>query len=363
VLTIVIPTHNRPHHCTALLRMFKKCGFDFPVLFADSSSKADADALKDSCGQDAEVRHFSCDTIFVDKILSVLRSIRTPFVALHADDDILLPHAARAAVEFLTKSPDFSVAHGYTVDFSISNDIFDLTGVRWFTPSISEEEPLQRMYHLLRRYQPCYWAVIRRDIAEEAFATSQMIPQLTALREVASMVTMALRGKIERLPCIFSMRGTEQSHSKLSDVNPFYAMAEDSEGFFSKFGVYRNVLVDKMIDAASAQNGARMMNGEKLRHAFNLMHAIQYAPEIDSGYLNYTLQRLLDPSMPEPSALSQQRDFGVARRDDQVHRCDGRTYLWRKELLTAEPRHEIAISREEIDRVEQQINHYHLHLD
>ncbi len=52
---------------------------------------------------------------------------------------------------------------GYVVDFGIHDGVFDIRRVRYFTPTIGADEPLQRLYDLVRRYQPFLWAVFRTE--------------------------------------------------------------------------------------------------------------------------------------------------------------------------------------------------------
>ena len=75
------------------------------------------------------------------------------------DDDILLPHAVEQCLGFLRANQDHVAAWGYVVDYGIAQDQqFDMYRVRWFTPGIDEPTPLERIYHLCRRYQPFFWA-------------------------------------------------------------------------------------------------------------------------------------------------------------------------------------------------------------
>jgi hypothetical protein len=51
----------------------------------------------------------------------------------------------------------------------------------------------------------------------------------------------------------------------------------------------------------------------------------------------------------------------LGRRPGDIENViDDRTYLWRQEVLSAEPANEIEITRDELTRVEAQLAHYEL---
>jgi hypothetical protein len=84
------------------------------------------------------------------------------------DDDIPLPHAIAECVTFLSKNKDYAAAWGYVVDFTAHGTDIDLFRVRWFAPSIDEQTSLERIYHLVRRYHPFFWAVYRKEVLSQS---------------------------------------------------------------------------------------------------------------------------------------------------------------------------------------------------
>lgn len=374
MLTVLIPTRNRPLHCLALLTMFEHCGLRWPVVFADSSNAENAERLSVGCGDRAEILHYPEHFHFESKTLAAVSDVSTPYLAFLPDDDVALPHALKSCHEFLQKHSDFVAAHGYVLDFRIAQNVFDMTRVRWFTPDISEDEPLQRLYHLLRRYQPFFWSVYRTEALQEALTASNIAPQLTVFRELTTMATMVLRGKIARLPCVFLLRGMEQSQSSISQTNPFHAMLEDAPGFFALYDTYRNLLLDH-IERAQANGKGEHPSRAYLKHLVDLMHVILFAPLIDSGMLNAAVQRLLgnDPAMHAKSQWGGQArtdwDDKATRPAKRISRAGRRgvpitngtrRYVWRRAVLKAEPREEIKVSKGERQLVESQLDHYDL---
>jgi len=165
-LTLILPTHNRPRHAAAQLRFFKACGLRHHIVVADSSDPAEAEAMRAACTGIADYRRF--DPVAPDKLLTTVRSVQTPFVVMAPDDDIAFPHAIDAALEYLARHPDHVAAHGYTLRFGLQGNDVDIHSVYSFVPSIDHDDPLERHYDLMRRYQPFYWAVFRREILVSA---------------------------------------------------------------------------------------------------------------------------------------------------------------------------------------------------
>ena len=79
------------------------------------------------------------------------------------DDDISFPHTIDACLDHLRRNPDTVVAQGYVLGFSAIERSIDIHSMQWFIGSIAESTPLRRLYELMRRYQPFYWAVFRTD--------------------------------------------------------------------------------------------------------------------------------------------------------------------------------------------------------
>jgi hypothetical protein len=94
-----------------------------------------------------------------------------------------------------------------------------------------------------------------------------------------------------------------------------------------------------------------------LNHLLDTIHSVWLKFNFDSGIMNFATQQLLDGktlNLPPPqSPLPWQR----IRRKDVVHYRRGKgRYIWRTNVLNAEPRSEIHISSGEIKHVESQLD-------
>ena len=200
----------------------------------------------------------------------------------------------------------------------------------------------------------------------------------SCFEELTIMNVAAAQGKIARLPHIFSLRGMEKSLSAVVQTHPMYGFLYDAERLFSSYVLYRNNLVaflrthmeasawdhaTRKIEAAVAEGvveGHRGAGATTVEQLLDVIHMIKMVPAFDTGQLNYAAQRLLGAPYP-PIPITPQWSGPMDRRNGDVVRpgnSRGRSYLWRHEVLVAEPRDEIHIDEAEISRVETQLDRY-----
>jgi glycosyltransferase domain-containing protein len=398
-LTVILPTHNRPGYCAAQLRFLRDCGLTHPIVVADSSNPADAQAVRDACSGIARYLHFDPSIGVTKKLARTLRTIETPFVVAAPDDDVTFPHAIEAALAHLQQNPDFAAAHGYVLHFAAHGDDFDIHHVSGFTPTIAHEDPLQRLYYLIRRYQPFFWAVFRTDAYAAAMKASSGVEGLI-FQELTFAATAALGAKIARLPMVFSMRGMEESMSRLDRIHPFFWFLQDSRTFFARYAAYKSKLLLRLRRQALGAKPLRVRlglwkrallsglrsvrrhghagipslrrlvrnrgfafpEGADLEQVVDMIHGIWLAEQVDFGILNHTVRRLLGDPLPPISVPPVWTEWREPAPGDEVHSSPRgvHRYIWRREVLTAEPREEIAITPDEMAQVERELDDYRL---
>jgi glycosyltransferase domain-containing protein len=363
-LTVLIPTYNRPEHCAALLRFFRDCGLPHAIVVLDSSSSPAAERVRAACVSIAEYRQF--EPTFNNKSLSVLRTIDTPFVVMVPDDDVTFPHAIDAALDHLIHHPGFAMAQGYTLRFGFHDNDVDVHSVYSFVPSVDQDDPLHRLFYLIRRYQPFSWAVFRREVLMSSLELARPFEK-PLFNEMMFMNSAVLQGKVAMLPLIYAMRGMEASHSPVTSSHPLFAVLHDAQQFFADYTRYRTALADfiraRQLAAVDRQYRDPVSGNpdSRLEQLIDVVHGTWLAREADLGAFNHAAQLLLgmqkpllrgDPVWPGGRPLGE---------GDLVHRGAGdRRYIWRREVLEAQPREEITIGRTEIATVEHQLDLYRL---
>jgi hypothetical protein len=138
---------------------------------------------------------------------------------------------------------------------------------------------LRRVYHLIRRYQPFFWSVFRTDKLLTALRHART-SGIVFFQEMTFMATIVVLGKFTRLPCIYTLRGTEESLTSRAQSHPFFALLDDSDGFFSNYHRYRESLA-VLIEAKSEP---LVLSPKQVRHFINLLHTIYFRPDLDARY-------------------------------------------------------------------------------
>jgi glycosyltransferase domain-containing protein len=353
MLTALVPTRNRPDECARQLRFLRGNEFAHRIIVLDASEPANSEAVRRACSGIAEFRHFGPEYRMADKLAAAVADVATPYVVLIPDDDIVLPLAIADAIAFLEGHPDFVVAHGYFVAFDPHIDAIDMNRMIGFTPSIVDEEPLWRLYNFLRRYQSFYWGVFRTGIFRTA-VTAACAMQVVTFRELTALSTAILQGKVARLRSVYALRGPVKSHAAIHQSHPFFFFLRDAREFFTNYVLFRDGIA-----AFIRRNGIATPPGVPLEQLLDLTYAAYLGREVDTGTINHAVQLLLGdalpPIQPEPVPGWQEPVEG-----DVVHRspADNRRYIWRRQVLDAEPRDEIAFGSEDMVRVERQLEHY-----
>ena len=373
-LTIILPTHNRVDLCKAQVRFLQRWGIHHRVIVADSSDVPD-DGLREACTGLIEYRRFDPETLPDIKLAVVARSVSTPYVAMMTDDDISFPHTIDACLDYLRRNPDTVVAQGYVLGFSAIERSIDIHSMQWFIGTIAEPTPLRRLYELMRRYQPFFWAAFRTDVYVRAMEAANAVKG-TFFQELAFTATVSLLGNAARLPMIQTLRGDEESHTPAAESHPFFWFLKDARLFFNTYARYRDALVDLLHELDTGRPPkkgalfrlARLLGGdapvesgpESAGHVIDIIHATYFGREVDTGKINHVARMLLgDPVGPLPLPKPAERNLAIGP-GDLMHPSSipERRYVWRDAVVNAEPRSEITITPEEIARVEAALDIY-----
>jgi hypothetical protein len=222
--------------------------------------------------------------------------------------------------------------------------------LRFFTPSLDHDDPLQRYYHLMRRYQPGHFAVLRTEALRRAISLSTKAAG-AIFQEVISMAALALQGKIARLRNVFTFQGPDISFHPIGRTDPTRWFMEDAGSFLRHYRRHRRLLMrfaDELGIAAPVET--------RLGQLIDVINAVWLNRNFDNGMLNHTARILLGDDLPPLAGRIPPTPQGDVGPGDIVHHgANGRRYIWRRTVLEAEPREEITISAGEMIRVMDQL--------
>jgi glycosyltransferase domain-containing protein len=349
VLTVIIPTRNRPDNLPGQLRLFQRA--PYPVIVADSSDPENAARIRAVVPGFVEYRALATEVTLYDKLELVLSSVETPFVLVVSDRKITFPHAVDPLLAHLIAREDHVAALGYIIGFTAHEDTIDINRVIWFTPTIADDDPLQRHYHLMQRYQSWAFGVFRTAPLLRAMTQARRV-EGAVFQETLQMNALALQGKMARLPIILSLQSEERSFHLPKRNNPFFWFLDDIGSFFRHYVTYRSALTHFIREL-----GISPPANSDLDQLVDMVHAVWLHRNFDNGVLNHAARLLLGDALPPLSGPDARVSWREPADDDMV-RQGARRYVWRDEVLRAEPRDEIRISENEMERVMAQLDVY-----
>jgi glycosyltransferase domain-containing protein len=346
---VIVPTRNRPDNLPGQLRLLQRASY--PIVIADSSDPINAARISAMMPDCARLEAFAPELSLYDKLELVLRTIETPYVLVVSDRKITFPHAIEPLLDQLIAQEDYVSAMGYVVGFKVYPNAIDINRVIWFTPTIAEDDPLQRHYHLMRRYQSWAFCVFRTTSLLRA-AVQARRAKGPIFQELLLMNALALQGKMSRQPHILSLQSEERSFHPPKRNDPFYWFIDDIGSFFEHYVTYRSALTDFMHDLGILPPPNRDLN-----QLIDMIHAVWLYRNFDDGVLNHAARLLLGDAV-RPISGPELPDTRRRRSWRDIVRRGARRYVWRDEVLRAEPSDEIQISKEEINRVTDQLDVY-----
>src|SRR5690242_9715163 len=100
-LTIVVPTYNRYPFLLRLLRYFRSTHVPHVLVLDSSSIGTPGDELQQLLQEPwIQYRRFPSDRLPTSKIAEGLAAVQTPYAAMCADDDYIVPRALEQCLEF-----------------------------------------------------------------------------------------------------------------------------------------------------------------------------------------------------------------------------------------------------------------------
>lgn len=289
---LIIPTFERPAALKALLVFLAARQFRYPIVILDSSSEAvRAENIANVKGLGLKIGYGAYDpaTKPFDKFRDGLSRIQAPYCALCADDDLILPDALDAALDFLDAHPDYGMAHGNYFTFLPNGDgkgSLDILDVLYDSPSIDLADPLGRISTLFQRYQATTYGFYRTKLLHGIFHVTQPVESLLARELLASALTAAA-GKIARLPIFSHGRSMAPSHH-YAHWHPLEWLMRDAPGLFGEYAKYRAILLANLPDHFTnrpVEETARLID---TIHAFYL---VRHVPVESQGFI---LEKLLN---------------------------------------------------------------------
>lgn len=250
--TLVVPTFNRPILLGDLLTFLASCGAPFRIIVADSSIADTQERNRRLCESlplRIEHRGFAADTGFFDKLLAVCTMVDSPFIALCADDDLVLPDAIEASRRFLEANPDHVSCHGDYYSCLYDAGVPKLS-LNIAVEAFDDEGAVDRVLHVLSRYQAVFYAVHRTEPFRRMLVRVRGIPSAHH-GELYSAIAIVLAGKVGRIDRPFSVRNSSVPSVMTSGLyDPNRLLVFSVRRFFAEYLPMRRLAVRDLTDPA-----------------------------------------------------------------------------------------------------------------
>ena len=214
-VTLIIILHNRHANLDRLLEFYRD--FDFPIVIADSSEKAHSFSEK----KDLVKYIYTPGITYTQKIELAVNQISTPYVALCADDDFVIPEGLFECVSFLDQHDDYSTAQGLILRYykdTIKHQVrFDLLYKGDY--SLHSDKPTERLERLFNPYKSLLYAVHRTSVLQEVFKDAGYAFTNLYLNEYLASIGPVLLGKTMDLPALYQVREHSDSSDDKTAIN------------------------------------------------------------------------------------------------------------------------------------------------
>jgi glycosyltransferase domain-containing protein len=278
--TLIIPTYNRAGLLAALLSYLETEQADCRVLVLDSSNPEVLAANR------ARVAASSLDIEFVDSADLVLdekwrqgiHKVSTPYCALCADDDLVVFDGLRRCLDALRGDPAAVAAQGFSFTFLPRPDgDVELNNIVYFTPSIDEGSPLQRLARLFEQYQAPSYGAFRTPALQRIFDTLQPMTKILP-RELLWSALTVIEGHLIRLPD-FSYGRSMGPSGAYEHWHPLEWLCKDPDNLFANYLRYRELMAGIVIQRPD--NELRSEDVHNILDLIHLRYLAKHAP--DSG--------------------------------------------------------------------------------
>lgn len=292
--TLVIPTYNRPRELGALLTYLGRLGVEFRILVLDSSRPDEREANQRRIeATKLRVKHaeYPIETHPFDKFRDGIDRVETPFCAMCADDDLIVPEGSARCVAALRADSSVAVAQGYSFMFGEhAGERFDLVNVLYFKSTIAEDDPLARLLSLFETYQATTYGHYRTEVLRGVFHGVRPIRSILG-RELLSSALATVAGKVVRLDCFSNGRSIGAS-AAYEHWHPLEWMAKDPQQLLQEYSEYRRILTDA-VALKIADCGGALRPRDDIERCIDLVHLLYLVKHAPVPALRFIIEQQL----------------------------------------------------------------------
>lgn len=264
LLTIIIPTYNRPESLLRTVRFLRRQSPALPLIVADGSAAQYTPHNAQCAGFGDNVVYFHEPSIadenpwknYCRRMQQALARSDTPYSVACADDDLLISENAVQAAKFLDENPSYVGCHGHYLQFEYVGDIIRIPNVEYQEPSIDTNEISGRLLQLFSRYEALFYAVFR-TATMRVLLDRYSEPDPPLWPEIYHSTSAVIAGKIHRSNTIYCLRniGNPPHYRAQASYRNFGEwIAADLDGFLAHYIKYRASALEWAATSADENN-------------------------------------------------------------------------------------------------------------
>jgi len=250
MLTVLIPTKNRPYVVANQIKYLDSAKFPFHVIYVDASNDDLFSKLSNYLNQadlNVSVEHHKAIKVDSDFVASRsyqqtregLKLVRTPYVVFAGDDDYHHPDGLMELVSALDAEPDASTCGGMGVVLTTfreqGSEGFKMLPGKSPTPLVGAADPFFRVQQHLATYSASYFNVRRTDLSLQAMEAVSNWEIPGGMTEVLESLSLAALGKFLRIPKWFLTRHIHHRSASSTTTSGFDLLHPQFQENYFKF--------------------------------------------------------------------------------------------------------------------------------
>jgi glycosyltransferase domain-containing protein len=250
LVTIFIPTMNRPDMLLRLLHYLDQQNFKGHISIGDSSDDERAALIQQGMAPIKKrlniiyrrypgINEYRC-------MQDMLNTVSTPYLAYVADDDFIVPESLKQCVRFLEDNADYSIAHGRGLVFNLDREgaygkIVQAGPYR--QPRIEADQASQRLLEYLNDYSVAIFSVQRSDDWRDIYRDIHTVEDRAVGGELITCLLTVAKGKAKELDCLYLIRQMHTRRYGLPDVYDWIT----SPHWHSSYMALQRRLIDELV--------------------------------------------------------------------------------------------------------------------
>lgn len=250
MVSIIIPTYNRPNHLRRTLDYYQGDKDYFKIIVADSSSDENKIINKEiiSSFPNLDILYLSDYSPEINpffKFADALNYVKSKYCLFCGDDDFVTSDGINQSVNFLENNPDFTVVHGHYITFYLKSQKNKGKQFRWrsgySSESITSPDPKLRLTEHLSKYSiATFYGVHKTDFLKMIFKETTKFTNDGRFSELLHSMLTLIYGKMKRLDVLYGAREINPNSTATTTKNIYDFIKEGS--YNEKYANFKNCL-------------------------------------------------------------------------------------------------------------------------